>query len=95
MFAFKAIFERRQYHRVAMVGVASMLFSTAALAQGTGIVNTEADSALQRKMERTIQKCIRDKAASPYICRASAYATALSQGYSPERAAYLTKFKRR
>ncbi len=73
----------------------AVALATATSAQTPDAETARSDAALQQKMEQTIQACIRKKAASPYICRASAYATALSQGYSPERAARLTGFKRK
>lgn len=62
--------------------------------QSGNTASAQSDAQLRKQIEGVIQKCIRDKTASPFMCRATSYATALSQGYSPERAAYLTRFKR-
>ena len=79
-----------------MFGILASAFALLAAtsqAQAPEARPAESDAALQQKMERIIQSCIQNKTASPYICRASAYATALSEGYSRERAARLTNFK--
>ncbi len=73
----------------------ALALATASPAKTPNAKDDHSDAAIQQKMEGIIQACIRERAASPYICRASAYATALSQGYSPERAARLTGFKRK
>ena len=76
------------------LGAPLLMLAGVASAQTGANKLADPDAQLRQEMERVIQKCISDKTASPYICRASAYATALAQGYPADRAARITGYKR-
>lgn len=56
-------------------------------------VEAESDIEFRQKIERHIQKCIREKLETPEICRLSAYATALAAGFPPAEAARITGYR--
>lgn len=86
----------RQILSSVFAAAVAMSFAGSAIAEAGQTPKPMSDKELQearQETEKLIQKCIRNKAASPKICRMTAYAAALATGFPPEEAERVTGYR--
>lgn len=86
----------RQIYSSAFVAVLAVGLVGSAIAEPSQTPKSLSDAellALRVQIKGQILECIREKIASPDVCRMSAYAAALAAGWPPELAAQVTGYR--
>ena len=86
----------RQIYSSAFVAVLAVGLAGSAIAEPSQTPKPPSDAqllAFRVQIKGYILECIREKIASPDVCRMSAYATALAAGWPPELAAQVTDYR--